>query len=498
MQQVQQREAGERISWARALIFGVGFFFVAALLVGQLPSFVNLEMTAASLVGFEQAMLALAYVALGGFLVIQAIAMLFDPKPVVPPAIFSGLGFISTILGLGAIGWSVTTNSQFYPTSTTDIASVLGGKFLWFPAGAVDVVALGIFLLFVGLAWMFYAGLAMREQRDPDRRDPGSTPAIRTMTTVGTMMLVLFMLIFSFINPQGLASQLDPTCPGGITPKCGVFTGLFWVNTFYNVFLAIAVILLLGAFALRLHYLMRPTRKTTMKGLYAVGVNLAPIGAICLLAWFAIYPFIGWLHSVPGLGDFFVICARKSAVPQSCAFGQAGGDLIGSILTTNGFIVLMAAVWAWRTRRNMVVIGALVVATLLGLATLLTHSSFDIGDPYQGMIALLLTGAGVLMALIWTNVSRREFAVVGEKPLGCLGMWLLVGTALFIYIASFALFSIPGFHETETNIPFFPGALLGIGSATTKPALDALVVVLFVGILAAIQFYFLMRNRYRV
>ncbi|MGH2481903.1 MAG: hypothetical protein ACRDHW_19800, partial [Ktedonobacteraceae bacterium] len=317
MQQTQQRETGERISWARALIFGVGFFFVTALLVGQLPSFVNLEMTSSSLIGFEQAMLALAFVTLAGFLIIQVIVMLFDPKPVVPPAIFAGLGAIATILGLAAIGWAVFTNNQFLPTSTMNINSVLGGRFLWFPAGAVDMVALSIFLLFVGLAWMFYAGLAMREQNDPDRRDLGSTPAVRKLTTIGTVMLVLFMLVFSFISPDGLAAQLNPACPEAITRKCGLFTGLFWVNTFYNVFLAIAVILLLGAFALRLHYLMRPTRKTTMAGLYAVGVNLAPIGALCLLVWFAIYPFIGWLHSVPGLGDFFVVCARKSAIPQS-------------------------------------------------------------------------------------------------------------------------------------------------------------------------------------
>jgi hypothetical protein len=193
------------------------------------------------------------------------------------------------------------------------------------------------------------------------------------------------------------------------------------------------------------------------------------------------------------------VCARKSAIPQSCAFAQAGGDLIGSILTTNGFVILMAAVWAWRTKRNMVVIGSLLVAGLLGLATLLTHSNIDLADPYQGTIALVLCGAGVLMAIIWTNVSRREFAVVGEKPLGCLGMWLLVGAALFIYIAAFAFFSIPGFHETETNIPFFPGALVGIRTpGATLPALDALVVVVIVGLLAAVQFYFLMRNRYRV
>lgn len=514
MQQAQQRETGESISWARALIFGVGFFFLAALLVGQLPSFVNLEMTSSSLIGFEQAMLALAFVSLGGFLVVQAIVMLFDPKPVVPPVIFQVLGAIGAILGVVAIGWAVVTptgdaitrsnpfltNSQFFPTDITNWNSMLGGKALWFPAGSVDIVALGIFLLFVGLAWLFYGSMAMRERNDPDRRDLGTTPGIRRLLTIGTGMLVIFIFVFAFVSPDGLATLISgKNCATAATAACGLLTGLFWVNTVYNLFLAVAVICLLWAFALRMHYLMRPVRKDTMKGLYAVGVNLAPIGAICLLAWFAIYPFVGWLHSLPGLGDYFTICSRKSAIPQSCSFGQEGGDLIGSILTTNGFLILMAAVWAWKTKRNMVVIGSLVVAALLGLATLLTHSSISAGTPYQAMIALVLCGAGLLMATIWTNVSRREFAVIGEKPLGCLGMWLLVGTAFFIYIASFALFSIPGFHETETNIPFFPGFAVGVFTpGGTPPAIDALVTALIIGVLAAIQFYFLMRNRYRV
>ncbi|HEY3991489.1 MAG TPA: hypothetical protein VGM01_01300, partial [Ktedonobacteraceae bacterium] len=76
----------------------------------------------------------------------------------------------------------------------------------------------------------------------------------------------------------------------------------------------------------------------------------------------------------------------------------------------------------------------------------------------------------------------------------CLGMWLVVGTCFFVYIASFAFFSIPGFgSETETDIPFTPGAIIG-----TKSQLDALVVLVIMGILAGIQFYFLARNRYRV
>lgn len=493
MQHTQQREAGERISWARALIYAVGFFFLATLLVGQIPSFINLQMTSSSLVGMEQAMFALALACFGGFLVVQAIVMLFDPKPVVPPFIFTGLGLILAVVGTVLIFWAVITGNQTVPHVTTHWNSILGGTVLWFPENALDLVALGATILFVGVAWMFYSVLAVKEQTNPDRRDPGTTPVIRGLITVGTVMLVAFMLFFAFVSPDGLAKLVDPSCPTAITATCNWSTGLFWVNTVYNLFLVGAIFCTLGAFALRLHYLMRPTRKNTMSGLYAVGVNLAPIGAICLVVWFGLYPFIAWLHGLPGLGPYFTVCARVSAIPQSCGFAQAGGDLIGSILTVNGFAILMAAVWAWRTKRNMVVVGCLTIAALLALATLLTHIEYT-NAPYEATIALIVCAGGLILATIWTSVARREFAVVGEKPLGCLGMWLVVGTCFFIYIASFAFFSMPGFgSETETDIPFSPGAIIG-----AKSQLDALVVLAIIGILAAIQFYFLVRNRYRV
>ena len=493
MQQTQQREASERISWARALIFAVGFFFLAALLVGQIPSFVNLQMTSSSLVGMEQAMFAIALVCLGGFLIVQAIVMLFDPKPVVTPFVFTGLGAIVAIVGIVLIFWVIITGNQTVPHATTSWNSVLGGTVLWFPANALDLVALGAIMLVVGVAWVFYSVLAIGEQTNPDRRDPGSTRAIRVLITVGTVMLVAFMLLFAFVSPDGLAKLINPTCAEAATAACGPLTGLFWVNTFYNLFLVIAIFCTLGAFALRLHYLMRPVRKNTMSGLYAVGVNLAPIGALCLLVWFALYPFIGWLHGLPGLGPFFTVCARLSDVPGSCGFAQAGGDLIGSILTVNGFVILMAAIWGWKTKRNMVVVGSLVIVALLGLATLLTHIEYT-NAPYEATIALIICASALILATIWTSVARREFAVVGEKPLGCLGMWLVVGTCFFVYIASFAFFSLPGFgSETETNIPFNPGSIIG-----TKSQLDALIVLVIMGILAGIQFYFLARNRYRV
>lgn len=487
MQQAQQREGGERISWARALIFAVGFFFLSALLIGQLPSFINTEMTSASLVGLEQGLLALAYVCLGGFLVVQAIAMLFDPKPVVPPAIFAVLGLGLSVVGAVVVVWTSFSGNQLFPGKGISWAPIWGGAVLWFPEGVVDLVALGAILLFVGLAWLFYSFLAMREQGNPDRRDLGTTRGIRTMIILATVMLIVFMFLFTFVSNDGLAQAL------------GVPLGV--VNGIYNLFLIVTVALTLGAFALRLHYLMRPVRKNTMKALYAVGFNLAPIGVICLVAWFAVYPFIFWLHSLPGLGTFFTVCARKSAIPLSCGFSQEGGNLVGAIVTTAGFSLLIAASLFWKTKRNLIIIGGVTITALLSLTTLLTHIEYgaEAASMYQPTIALMICGGGLILATLWTSVARREFAVVGEKPLGCLGMWLVMGTCLFVYIASFAFFSIPGFHETESNIPFFPGALLNAStSASTAPKLDAVIVVVIIGILAAIHFYYLVRNRYRV
>src|SRR5947209_11981968 len=99
MQQVQQRELPERISWARALIFATGFFLIAAILLGQLPSVVYAEMTAATLEQFEQLCLSLGFVCLASFAILQVIVLLIDPKPLVRPVVFTVLGVILAVAG---------------------------------------------------------------------------------------------------------------------------------------------------------------------------------------------------------------------------------------------------------------------------------------------------------------------------------------------------------------------------------------------------------------
>src|SRR6266487_3633668 len=427
MQQAQQRTNGsvapaptERISWARAMIFAAGYFFLASLLIGQIPGYINLAMTASSLVGFEQGMLALAVVCLAGFIVIQIVVMLFDPKPVIPPIVLSVLG----------------------------------------------------------VTLVFFSILALLEQRNPDRSDAGTTPAVRAMISIGITFLIVFMLFYMLVSPQSFASS------HGLS--------LAVANTIYNVFLGIAVICTLGAFALRFHYLLRPVRKRTMSGLYLVGISLAQVGVIFLLAWFLVYPAIAWIHTwtFVGLGSYLTICGKATSVPQSCSFSQQSGYIINAVVTTNFFILFMAAIAVWKGKRNLVVVSCLTITAVLAMATLLVHM-----HPDEIFIAELLTSGMLVLAVIWTSVARREFAVVGERNLGCVGQWLIVGTCLLIYIASFAFFSIPGFRETEPNIPSTPGT--GFNAGISGGA-HAIVVFIVIGILAAIQFYFLVRNRYRV
>ena len=485
MQQAQQRVNGsglpaptERISWARSMIFAAGFFFLAALLIGQIPGYINLAMTASSLVGFEQGILALAVVCLAGFIVMQVVVLLFDPKPVIPPLFLSVLGVPLAIAGLAVILWASYSNNQYFPTKDVTWFPLLGGNVLWFPPLSFDLIMLGSAIMGVGIVLVFFSILAVREQLNPDRSDAGTTPAIRALISIGITFLIVFMLFYMLVNPQTFAAS------HGLS--------LAAVNTIFNVFLCIAVFCTLAAFALRFHYLLRPVRKRTMSGLYLVGINLAQFGVIFLLAWFLVYPVVAWIHywTFLGLGSYLTICAKASDVPQSCAFSQQAGYIIDAAVTTVFFVLMMAGIAVWKSRRNLVVVSCLTTTAVIAMATLLVHM-----HPDEIFIAELLTGGMLLLAVIWTSVARREFAVVGERNLGCVGQWLVVGTCLFIYIASFAFFSIPGFRETEPNIPSTPGTGFNAG---ISGGVHAIAVFFLIGILAAIQFYFLVRNRYRV
>lgn len=495
MQQVQKKELPERISWARSIIFAAGFFFLAAILVGQLPGYIYLKMTAASLEGLQQGLFSLAVTCLAGFIIVFTVVSLFDPKPIIPPAVFTGLGAILGIAGFALTFWAYFFNGQYFPTKDTSINPIWGGKFLWFQPNAIDLVMVGLAVFTVGLAMIFYSRLAVRESRTEDRRDLGTTPAIRALIIAASTLVVLFLIAYTLVSDQGLALQLV----GGDMKNIG--EGLKWVNFGAGIILGTAIYLTMAAFALRLHYLMRPVRQRTMPSLYAVGaLGLGQTGGICLVLAVALYPLIGGLHFVPILGPYFTLCARQSAIPATCTFAQQGGYLVDAIVTTNAFAILMGAVWAWKSNRNLVVVGGVVTVATIAAMTLLVHTA-----PDQILVSMIFCAGMLILAVIWTSVGRREFAVVGENNLGCLGQWLVMGTCLFIYLGAFAFFSIaPASWEPETapNIPFVPGTV--IAPPTTNPAApvmpqtDAVVMIILMGVLAAVQLYFLTRNRYKV
>jgi hypothetical protein len=308
----------------------------------------------------------------------------------------------------------------------------------------------------------------------------------------GILLLILFMIAYTYVDDQGLAVALFPSRP---------FFGRKLVDLGASIILGASIFLTLGAFALRLHYLMRPVRKRTMPGLYAVGaLGLAQTGAIFLVVWAATYPLVAWIHTWTfiGLGDYLTICTLKSAIPQSCTFSPQAGYIVNAIITTNFLILLLAAVAFWKSHRNVIIVGSVTTTAVIGATTLLLHT-----NPDQILVAMMLCAAMLVLAVIWTSVARREFAVVGENNLGCIGQWLVFGTCLLIYLAAFAFFSIPVWPpETEPNITFVPGALIPPPAAPGQPPTivqsDAMVMLVVLGILAAVQFYFLTRNRYKV
>ncbi|GHO88120.1 hypothetical protein [Dictyobacter formicarum] len=465
MQQVtQKRELPERMSWARAMIFAIGFFLLSAILVGQIPGYVYNAMTASSLVEFERGAFSLGLICLACFAVIMVIEFLFDPKPVVPPAMLAGVGSIIAVVGLAVTAVVSLTGYQSFPSEKTNLLSVLGGKFLWFQANAIDLVAVGLVILFVGLATVFYSVLAMGEQRNPDRRDLGTTPVIRVGLIISSLLLIVFVYSYNY-NPF----------PASIQPLV------------LNVILGVAVFLALGAFALRLHYLMRPVRKNVMSGLYAVGaLGLAQTGALFIVLWLVAYPLLALLHPLPVLGPYLTNCTRATAIPTSCSFSQDAGYLIDAIISSSFFGALLAAIWAWKSNRNLVVVGSVVITAVIALTALVLHTSATALPT-----AMMLCAAILVLATVWSMTARREFAVVGEGNLGCLGQWLIMGTCLFVYLSAFAFFSMANFaaEETPPNIP---------NPINTAGSTDSFVMFALFAVLGAIQFFFLARNRYRV
>src|SRR5258708_4012761 len=159
------------MSWARAILIATGFFFVTAILTGQLPSYFYTTSTLSTLAQFEQGMLNLGLLAVGIGVLCFEISFLYDPKPLIPWILFAVLGLGATVgclflvylvsVGLagttvfGQPGWPEFLPSANWPTP--------GQSYLfhpaWFQLNSVDITAVGMIAILIGLGMFFLAVL---------------------------------------------------------------------------------------------------------------------------------------------------------------------------------------------------------------------------------------------------------------------------------------------------------------------------------------------------
>jgi hypothetical protein len=418
------REHEKPMSWPRAILIATGFFFIAAMLVGQLPSYFFTISTLSTLTRFEQGTLALGLLALGLGLLCFEIAMLYDPRPLIPWPLFFVAGGAIVVAGLfllyqvfvgpyatsifGGSGWPMTFPSAIKSGDTTTYWPA-GTPYLfnpaWFQIGSIDISSVGI---------------------------------VATITGLGMMSLVaIYFTVYTF-NPTTIMSASD-----GSHGALG------------NVFLFIAVLLALFALQLWLLPIMVANRSQFMPATYLHGV-VGLIGTVAvplLILWAVIFPLVNLIHGVD-TDQFWVECSQKTVIPGSCTFSPFTGYLICALVFTVTFGLLILGLYFWSTRRNTVVLGGTIGIVFMGIAASIVHTD----DPVQVPMALLITIAISVLAFVWTWSTQREFASTQAQQLGCTGQWLVLGTLLFIYLAGFSLFSMPNFFETEALALFYePG-----------------------------------------
>ena len=470
------------MSWARALVLATGFFFLSVIFLGQIPAFFELTSNQATLGRFSQSLLELGLLAGGMALIGITASFLYDPKPVSQlfRAVFGLLG-----LGLSAVGavlmlFVFTTKHEYFPDQTvqnlgpgksitTNWPFPDHGWFLssiWFQPQSVDMGAVGFILLFTGLGILSYVLLygpySKGKLNGPIRN------LIMQLSVGGASALVLAYLTMYTFSQQAT-------------------TGSWGFGAVENVILGVALGLVLFATQLWLLPVMTaPTnRQRFMPANYLhAAMLLGNVAAPLLVLFVVLYPLVTFLYNLLGKGNYFVQCAVAANIPGSCTFTAYIGYLVAGIVAGMLFTFMLAAGYLWNRKPAFVRLGSVYAFIFASLAVVGTHTTL----PAQTPIALVLAvGVGIL-GLVWTVSTQREFVPAQQdaRALGCTGQWLVMGTLLLIYLAGFALFSFPNFLETEQNL------VIAQGSNTIH---DAYWVLIAAGILAAIQFGFLMRRQ---
>jgi hypothetical protein len=462
------REHEKPMSWARAIVIATGFFFITAILIGQIPSYVFTVSTLATLTSFEQGFLALGLLSLGMGLIALEISFLYDPKPLIPWPLFAVAG-----LGIGAIGAILLfmvgvsgTIPQFLPTAQDGyyIAS------FWFQPNSIDLVSVGLVALITGLGMLTVAVLNpwVLSAR---ALGPGRDFLVRICLTAAIGVAALYLFLFTFAPS---IFQPSPDAPP---------------NPFGNVLLFIGLSLALLALLAWLLPVMTLSRQQFMPGVYLSGV-VGLIGLVAiplLLAWFFVYPVVYGIHQVD-TNQFWVQCSQAKRIPASCTFSPFTGYIFCAVVFGGAFTLMLVAHYFWSTRRNTVVIGGTFALIWLGLAASVVHTFFTPDLSTQIPTGLLTALSISILAFIYTWATQREFAPTRPQALGCVGQWLVLGTLLLVLMFGYGLLSVPKFFELESGLAFF--YVPGLGGLH-----DAFWVLLLMGGLALWQLAILIRRQ---
>ncbi len=474
------REHEKPMSWARAIVIATGFFFLTAILIGQLPSFFFKYSTNSTLAIFEQTTLDLGLLALGVGILCFEISFLYDPKPLIPWPLFAlaGLGiavvglFLDYQVGVGpnASGIFGTGWSELQPNSGYLLNPA------WFQPGSIDLAALGLIALLIGCGMFGFAVLTPWVLSGRALTSPLRTLIVRFGIGLSFVLVALYLTIVTLLptsaNPfivRGV--QFDGSIGNVQSPAA-------------NILLFIALGSALAAIQVWLLPVMVSRRQHFMPGVYLHGV-VGLIGAVAvplLLIWLLTYPVVNLIHQAD-TAQFWVQCSQKTEIPGSCTFSPFTGYIICTIVFSLTFGLLVAGLYFWNKRRDMVVLGGTIGLIYVALAVTVVH----VNDATQTPFGLLIAASIVIVAFFWTWATQHEFASTRAEQLGCTGQWLVLGTLLLIYLFGFAVFSIPNFYEIEALALFYtPG----------QPFLhDAFWVALLMGGAGALQMTFLVKKR---
>ncbi len=479
------REHEKPMSWARAIVIATGFFFITAIMAGQLPSYMYTVSTLSTLARFEQGALDLALLALGFGLLGLEIAFLYDPRPLIPWPLFAAAGAAIAAVGLflvyqvfvglngttifGKPGWPEYLPDVFRNGSQVTYWPNPSQSYLfhpaWFQVQSIDIPAVGMIAIIAGLGMLTFAVLTPFVLGNR-LVGPARDLLVRFSLGLSFVILAIYLTLYTF-----LPDQLQPPSDGAHGPLG-------------NALLFVALLLAMFALQVWLLPIMVANRARFMPAAYLHGV-VGLIGSVAvplLIAWAAVYPVVNAIHSVDA-NQFWVQCAIKADVPGSCTFTPFTGYIIAAIVFSMLVGLLFLGLYFWSTRRDTIVLGGSIGLLYIGVAATVIH----VNDPSQVQMGLIIATSIAILAFIWTWATQREFAPTQAAQLGCVGQWLVLGTLLLIYLFGFAVFSLPNFFEVEALALFYQPGPNGLH--------DAFWALLLMGGLALLQMAILIRHK---